>query len=523
MRLNLPLQQVEPPVEQPLVEARIVGGMNSRIDPADIENPVASLSKNSRVSSDYTMRAPGVELISASPPDAKPVLLYTQYQRFDGTNVLLRFSEDRVDKFSGGAYTNLTGTLNGTNKDRFRYVITADASDDFFIFTNNGVDPLKVLNTGATSFSDLGLTDTYKYVTAFFNRIVVANKTGLSPNPVLLRWSGDYNYDEWNPLTDISAGFAPIVEAQSDFADEITGLFAFASVMLILRERSLWIATKRPVASNPFQFQAAFPSVGCDTPNSAVQIPNGLIWYDFRTNQVYVYEVGGQPTPVGEAIKDTIADAISDRELVYGSYDRRSNTYFLTVPSTTTTNSRIFVFHLTSQSWSYDDREGVYGVYPVDSGIGRLTYGQLTGTYAQLTAANATYGAIGLTPENPPTNNYGYADGEIGKEIDSDTNAEEFCWESKVYRIPAGDLMVSRLMLLHQPLRDGTLTLEYKRNGGNWIAYKTQNFHVTEGRKRTYCTKLIRANEFQWRVRCSSGNTKLLEYKLTISGSPEDK
>jgi hypothetical protein len=263
--------------------------------------------------------------------------------------------------------------------------------------------------------------------------------------------------------------------------------------------------------------------VGCDTPNSATQIPNGIIWYDFRSNDVYLYQVGAAPQAIGGPIKNDILGAITNKNLVWGSFDRTNNTYFLTIPSETTAVTKTFVFDLDTQSWSYDERDSVYGTYPVDGGAGRLTYGQLTGTYAQIAAANANYGVLGATQETPASIFYGYDDGALGKEQDFDTMSEEFVWESKIFRSPVGDLMVSRLMLLYHPFRNGSLLLEYRRNGGAWVNYKTLTFNAVQGRTRGYITKLIRANEFQWRIRSSTGNFKLLEYRIEVSASPEDK
>ena len=532
-KYRLPRQQMEAPVEQPLVEARITGGMNSYIDPADIPNPQAQILENARTSADYTKRGPGLTLLDGTDPDTKPVLMYTQWNRFDGTVVTLRFSEDRVDRRSGSTWTQVTGTLNGTDEDGIRFVQTADASNDYFIFTNNGADKIQTINSAATSFSALSSSTTintkYRYICAFFNRIVGANRvaSAASPvsaaNPVLIGWSGDFNFTEWNPANDLSAGSTPLVEAQSDYADPITGLFGFASVMLILRERSLWIATKRPVASNPFAFQAAFPYAGCDTPSSAVQTRNGIVWYDYRTNQIYAYDVGASPRPIGDPIKNTVFDAITDRNLVWGSFDPVENTYYLTIPSTNTTNARIFLFNFNTGSWSYDDRELAYGVYPLDGGPGRLNYDQITGTYNQLTAANATYNDIGITAETPPINYIGYKDGKLRYETALDAGSAQFSWTSKVFRLPSGDMMISRLMLLFEPIRTGSMTIQYRRNGGAWTTYRTINFTAVDGRTRQYFTKLVRANEYQWRILSSTGDFKLLEYKIDISMSPEDK
>jgi hypothetical protein len=209
--------------------------------------------------------------------------------------------------------------------------------------------------------------------------------------------------------------------------------------------------------------------------------------------------------------------------LVWGSFDPVENTYYLTVPSTTTTNARIFLFNFSTGSWSYDDRENAYGFYPVDGGPGRLNYDQLTGTYAQLTAAVANYNAIGLTAATPTLNYIGYSNGVIRYESNIDAGSQEFSWTSKIYRLPANDMMISRLMILFEPIRTGALTVQYSRNGGAWTTYRTVSFTSVDGRTRQYFTKLVRANEYQWRITSSSGDFKLLEYKIDISTSAEDK
>ena len=559
-KLRIPVLEVQTPVETSLVESRITGGMNSYIDPADLPNSQASVSQNSRTKADYTSRAPGTFNLSGTLPNTQPVLLFTEWNRFDGTTVLLRFTRSRVDKYSSGTYTQITGTLNGTNKDGIRFAQTADASSDYFIFSNNGADKIQVLNSIPSTFGPLSSSTTintkYKYICVFFNRVVGANRTQSvsSPvsaaNPVLIGWSGDFNFTEWNPANDISAGSTPLVEAQSDYADPITGLFAFASVMLILRERSLWIATKRPVASNPFAFQAAFPYVGCDTPGSATQMKNGIVWYDYRTNQVYVYEVGSSPREIGSPVKNNIQSAITDKDLVWGSYDQVTNTYFLTIPSTSSTNTRIFHYNFDTNSWGYDNKENAYGVYPIDGGISRLNYDQITGTYAQLAAAVSDYDAIGITAESPSVNYIGYSNGVINYEdseadnyflstettginflleatdnyiLLEESNAGPLDWISKIYRLPSGDQMISRLMVLFKPVRGGKFIVSYRKDFTSWVAYKTVTFDATQGRTRAYFTKLIRANEFQWRIICDKGDIQLLEYKIDISASPEDK
>jgi hypothetical protein len=78
-------------------------------------------------------------------------------------------------------------------------------------------------------------------------------------------------------------------------------------------------------------------------------------------------------------------------------------------------------------------------------------------------------------------------------------------------------------MVLFESWRAGSFTLQYSRNGGPWQNYKTVEFTSMQGRTRTYCVKLVRANEYQFRIVSSEGNFKLLEYKIDVSASPEDK
>jgi hypothetical protein len=294
--------------------------------------------------------------------------------------------------------------------------------------------------------------------------------------------------------------------------------------MLILRERSLWTATKRPVASNPFLFQAAFNYVGCDCPGSATQTKNGITWFDRRTGQVYNYVVGGRPQEIGDPVKNEILAAVTSNDLVWGSYDMTNDTYILTVPSSASTSSRIFFYNFSTQSWSYEDVEGAYGYYPVDGGASRITYGQITGTYGQLTAANANYGVIGLLAESPPKNHIGYTNGDIRSEEDVDSGSSPFIFASKIYRNPENDIEVSRLMLLIRPIRSGNIIVEFRKNGREaWNAWKTFSFITGLDRIRLYATKLIRANEFQWRIRSTAGQFHLMEYKLEASSTSQDK
>lgn len=514
-----PLIQVQP--DEPLViaEGRLASGMNSYLDPSDLANGVLSLALNAEVKGDRTSRTVGSVAISPAKPNSNKVLLYTGWKRFSGSTEYLRFTKNSVHQRSGVSWTALTGTLSGGDTDRIRWMTAADATTDYFFFTN-GVDEIQSVDLSGGSFADLGANaPKCKYICGFFNRVVAAHYTEASPNPIMIGWSGDLNFTEWDPLVDISAGSTPLMEAQADFSDGITGIFGFAAVMLILRERSLWTATKRPVASNPFAFTAAFPSVGCDTPSSATQTRNGICWYDFRTNQVYVYEVGSRPIPVGDPIRDLLKSTIVKPTLVSASYNTQSNTYILTVPSENTSTTRIFKFNLENQCWTYDEKEDVYSAFFIDGGARKLKINELVGKINNL---QGKINDLSATTLNQPAVFYGMTDGEI-EESSSNISGGTLTLRSKIFRLPKDDLMITRLMLLIEPLSAGSISVYYRKNGGDWTLYKTTPLASTLTRQRIYCTKLLRCNDYQWGISISSGNAAILEFKIEAIPSGEDK
>jgi len=310
----IPLQ-LTPDTPFTIAEGKINRGMDYSTDPADLPNSVLALAKNCDIYGDRTYPTPESYPISPAKPNSDAILAYAPWKRFSGTTDTIRFTKDKVYKNSTSSWTEITGTAGtGSDTDRIRWITTADLTQDYFIYTNNAKDDIQLINSAATTHADLGDAPKAKYICAFFNRIVAANIGGGSPNPILIKWSGDLNFSVWDPNTDISAGSMPLMEAQADFSDGITGLFGFATTMVVLRERSVWTVTKRPVASNPFLAQASFPSVGCDTPNSATQTKNGICWYDSRTNQVYLYQVGSSPQPIGDPVKDLIVTDVADKD-----------------------------------------------------------------------------------------------------------------------------------------------------------------------------------------------------------------
>jgi len=514
-RFSVPNGQ-QPEQELLVVEARINGGMNTYVDPADLPNYQVVSARNIEIKADRARKRYGSEVITPTKPNSDPVLLYTQFKRFDGSTVNLRFTKNKIYRQSVGAWTEITSGSPFSISNTTRIRITT-LNDRFFFSVGN--KEIQEINFSANTYAALGNAGKYKYICGFFNRLVGANLyDSTSPNPVMVGWSGDLNFSQWNPVTDLSAGSTPLVEASTDFADPITGLFGFASVTLILRERSLWTVTKRPVASNPFQFQASYPFVGCDTPNSASQKQNGIVWYDSRANQVYDYTIGNDPIPIGNPIREELKSKITDLSAIMGAYDPINNRYHLLIPSSLSNDTYEYVFDYETQSWVENVRTNVVSVSSLDASAPTLTIDFLSGT---IDALVGTIDSLTNTSISPPTLYYGLNSGDILKSTNTliTDNGSSFSSYiiSKIYTAGRDDLQIARFSFRYKVVRSGDWTLYVSRDAGQtWESVYTETISSADvgKRKRATVAKNIRTPEFSWKIEMTSCNIEILEYGL---------
>lgn len=507
------------------VESRLNGGMNTYVDAADLPNFQVQLAQNCEIRADKIYRRPGTTDLGTTKPNSDPVLLYTAFKRFDGTIIYLRFTKNKLYRLGAGSWTEITSAsaFSITNTTRIRFTTL---NDRFFFAVGN--KDIQEVNFSANTYADLGDAGSYKYITGFFNRLVGANLySASSPNPTLVAWSGDINFAVWNPATDISAGSTPLLEAATDFADPISGIFGFASVMLILRERSLWTATKRPVASNPFQFQASFPYAGCDVPNSATQKRNGLVWYDNRSNQVYDYTIGQAPREIGNPIRDLLSSRISNLDSIMGAYDTVRDRYHLLIPSELSTTSYEYVFDFGTESWVENTRENVASVSAIDGGVSSLLIDELSGT---IDALVGDIDDLANTTINPPKVFYGISDGNIvytdPAVVQDNLVATSTSIVSKLYTAGNNELLVRRLAFKYNPVRAGTFSVYFSvDNGVTWELYETTTITSMQlnTRKRILCTQQARTPEFCWKIVMETASIQILEYSLEALISPFSK
>lgn len=492
------LRQIPTNIEReiPLVEARVNGGLVTQIDSADIANNEFVQVKNFDVRDDKTSRRYGTTLYTPVKPNANAIILVEHIKEYTGVTRILRFTTSTIHKmdFGGAAWTALAGPAFAAD-DTARIKLLRLANRTFF---TDAIIPIQEINLTASTYAAAGNAPKARYIAGFFNRLVCAYYTN-PLNPIQIGWSGDNNFSEFDPLVDYSSGFTYLAESPSDYSDFIMGLFPMANSMIVMKEKSVWLATKQPSASNPFNFYTVVPGVGCDTPESVQKIPNGVIWYDSRVGTVMVYTVGmTQPEVVGQKIAKTFLTEIVDPNHCTSTYDPTNEEYSLILcpyaPWPKAGITKIWKYNFRTKAWSYDEIEDVTSVsYIEDVNVRKRLYGQFDGDIL----------VDDFTQYVPPTN-----DTDNGIVYTS-------VLVSKTYELPSDDTYIHSLRIEYIPRLAGSFTVAFSKNNGiTWTNYKTVSFVAGDVGKRQVerFVKHIKARQYTWRITSTSGLFDIIQY-----------
>src|SRR3990167_311412 len=201
----------KPDEEQVLAIGVLNKGMVSSVDPADLDDATLSICKNARVRFDKTSRRLGKSTYGPTKPDSLKVRKIIEYRFGESTYYTIRVTNTGVHYSDGtSAWAAVSGTLSGGDQNVVSTAIVLDT-----LILANGVNRLQKVDLSA------GLSDLRN-----------------------IYWSGNRNIDEFDAAVDTSAGRTPIDISPTDRVDYIAGVFGLSTVMVIPREKSIWLATR---------------------------------------------------------------------------------------------------------------------------------------------------------------------------------------------------------------------------------------------------------------------------------------
>lgn len=491
------------------------GGMVADIDPADIKDNQASLLVNARVRRDKTTRRFGKSSFLPTKPNSNAVIRLFDFKVGDTTFYRIRFTASDIYFTDEASWTQLIGTFSGRPTDIATVLGT--------LVVANGVDKLQKLDLDAETISDLGsIAPVSKYVTGFSERVVGANNGNSDAAAESIAWSGNRNLDEFDALKDISSGNKRLDTSPRTVVDPIRGVFGFSSVMIIPRERSIWLATQNPIASDPFNTFRAVPGVGTDLSGSIAIGKEKIIFLDARTRDVIVYSPGRPIESIGSPIRDSILANITDPGALRSTYFEYEDEYYVTITEASTV--KVWVVNFRTNSWQYDEVPNLTSIDALTLFSSYTSFDDATGDFD---SASGTFDAASVTPINIPTLIYGYSDGVILKEDSSvqQDNSVNYTFElrSKEFEIVKEDIVITRILIKYQATVSDTLTLAFSKDGGTtWITAKAHTT-LTGKVRRLKFQKQIRTERLMWRLTATGGQFDILGYEVDVSAGGETK
>lgn len=527
-KLSLAVPNFTAQPEQLLAEARLNAGMITAIDSVDIPNGALTLAVNTRVRLDKTSRRPGKVNEAPAKPNSNKVLGIYVLKENVGTVTFLRFTRNSIHKRSGTwtAFTAGTnGSLTGSDSDYFSTAVIQNK-----LFYANGVDKIQRLDTAAVTYKEAGPNaPKVKFITGFFNRVVGAYRVeGSEPDgPCTVVWCADGDTTKWpNDVTpDPTSGQSPIIESPSDYADFATGIFGGPSYLILAREKSLWVATKQPSGSAPFSFSNAQVGIGSDSPRSIQKIPGGIAFLDYRTGQIYAWNVGAYPEEIGSPVFPDIMAAIDDPLKIFSGYDTQQREYSIGLVLAGTTIVRVWTYSFRTKAWVYDEIDLLSCLGDIDSPFSNTSsFDELVGTFDQ---ALGTFDTWGVTTVGKPARYFGYSNGEIyaeDKSVDTDVGTNYTSdMQSKDFHQAGIDVYFSRIKIKYQSRKAGQLTLSYSKDKGDtWTVSKTASYGAKD-KKSIEHVRVVKAERLRWRITATTGLFDLIEFSVHISPSGDTK
>lgn len=486
-------------------------GLVTDVDPAKIPNEALTSVFNMCYRRGMLLRRNGLTLHSTKPDSSKILNLYGVEDPTSGA-ALLRFTSNKIYRYTNTGWTDVTPSAIAANSggvyDYFSF--TVGDSRPFFA---NGVDPIREIDLTLDVYKALGNAPSYKYITTAFNRLIGANADEVG-------WSGDLNYEEWDPLVDLSAGSTPIVESPSDVNDDITGLFSQSNNLIVPRQRSLWIGSAQASATNPFKFRSAITGIGADCPRAIKLTRHGLIWFNLQNLAVYVWnfsQFDPDGSDIAAPIRTNLRNAIaSNIEDIWATFSWSRNEFSLHSYSDVTSKTTVWTYSFTYKNWTKSEFNSICESQDLAIDGSSVEIDMLTGTIDDLSGTIEALAGIssGANRLMADINGELYIQKEYegltnqSADITLTDNGTSFTSEveSKIYESVTNDTFINAHSITLIPYSVGSVSFSYSKDDGQTFSTPKVITFVTADLNKGHKIvkrKAIKADRFLWKIESS--------------------
>lgn len=540
--MRKPLSGIAVPDPKQLEETQIFyadaldGGHFPDMNPAKVPPNGLSLLKNGVIRDGRVKRRPGTSIFSPAKPNSNKVMYVIDFVDSSGNLRIVRHTRNSVH-YAGSTWTNVTGSLAGADTDQIRSLVV----NYNYLFTNNGIDQIQLVNFGANTFAPLSANaPKVKRAFGFNHRVVGLNvSSGPAPytvtNPAQVVWSGLDNYPQFDFSLDTSAGFKLLVDTPDDTSDFLMDGFGFDNVAVLLRQHSLWFMLPQPISTDPFNIFCKYPKIGCVCDYGACDIDNGVMFPDLAHKDVYKldiqwnenyqgYSIEGIASP---AVKRFLMNNIKNPAKVFSSYDTIEKEYTLFVPSETSNQVNSYTFNAISKSWVYGEHDSISCVMDVGNMLGSRSIDELVGTIdglgGSIDSLSSPTATLPVRLEGTLSGDILVVNPDVPIDVVYGTTPSTFEQEvrGRTIDLPSQTQEVTSVFYTIIPQNIGTIVEEWSRDDGTtWPIKKTFTIISSMLFKPLLLTfrRNLHTNRFMSRLRSSNVAFDILDYE--VMGTP---
>lgn len=437
----------------------------------------AILIENGRTRFDWVGRRPAnIEYITK--PDSNRVLFVSGVKTIDGTWIVrVANGATHIAHSVSDSWVSVTLGSGASNYSSYQKLTAAQVLGFYFLATD-GVR-IQHLDLTAGQLNEVGEAPIAKFVTSFADRLIAAHvleEVG-GYNPVKVVWSENADPFDW---TGQGAGEENLIQSPSDTGDEISGIFGMESVMVVLRERSIWHATRQPFAQAPLAFAPIITNQGCDMPYTAIKVPFGLIYADSETKAVWLYQIGARPRIISGGVDDVIFAGLVNPLGAEAVFDPLNQEYQLGVPTDSQNPWDIterWIYNLKRDSWVKDTSPTITAMGRAFDVGSPVTIDDLTGTTID-GLSPSTIDELSEIFDKAFLVLKGTSSGEVmresfGTQDDLDTTAFDFSWISQNMNPISRRRTLQRARIKMGAESSGNTYFEFTTDLSSWTVIKS--------------------------------------------------
>ena len=468
-----------------ILEARDLShGMVSAVPRALRPVGSASFLQDARIREDWIGRRWGYIDFLDKPSDDYIIRLVNHHSE-DGNNYIIRIAHGALyvtDNNADWYELQIPAANPGDPKTDFAFAVNAEhvsAAQTFgHLYLANYYQRLLIVDPVANEILEIPDAPKCKYIASFADRIVCAflddPVDGILPFGI--QWSRNGSPALY---TGEGSGRENLVSSPSDTGDEITGVFIFGSVLVIFRERSIWLGTRQPFSLAPFRFDAVVTNIGCDMPRSIARITDvqgsltGFIFGDSRTGSVYSYTPGSDPieVPGSSRVGTKLLEGLVSPKTVRGIYDPYFKEYhfgFPTDPNALERLQQFWVMSLENNSISQDTGPFCTSIDSILSTSRELPIDEIQGdvddlpSFVDKLGVNPTLSLSFIVK--------GGFDGKALQEDDKEKGDHLFIWQSQDMSSLAFKRTFRNLRIKASSASEGEIFIEWTNDLSKWFS-----------------------------------------------------